>query len=110
MFKYDIDFEKDKLEEIIARLRDSNSEEITVERVEPLMKHPRNSNAFIQSIIISFKYLKEANDCIEMGIHIEKCHYATAEKYISQSQIIQCFKCHVYEYKMNIYIRKIRYN
>ena len=83
--KYDIDFEKNKLEEIIAWIWDFNSEEITIERVESLMKRSRNPNTFIQSIIISFKCSKETDDCIEMKIHIENHHYATIKRYISQS-------------------------
>jgi hypothetical protein len=106
--KYDIDFEKDKPEEIIARIQNSNSEEITVERVEPLMKRPRNPNARTQSIIITFKYSKEADDCIKTGVHIENRHYAIVERYIPQSQIKQCFKCQAYGHKASVCTRKAR--
>ena len=106
--KYDIDFEKDKPEEIITRMRSSNSEEITIVRVEPLMKRPRNPNARTQSIVISFKCPKEADDCIRTGIHIENRHYAITERYIPQSQIKQCFKCQAYGHKANVCTRKAR--
>src|SRR5277367_4332249 len=76
--KFDIDFEKDKPEEIIARIRDSNSEELTIKGVEPLLKRPRNPNAPTQSIVISFKCLKQADNCMEMGINIERRHYQIA--------------------------------
>src|SRR5438876_803822 len=109
MSKYDIDFEKNKSEEIITQIQDFNSEKITIERIESLLKQSRNSNALIQLIIISFKYSKETNDCIEMEIHIKNHHYATTERYIPQSQIKQCFKCHAYKYKANVCIRKVRY-
>ena len=100
IWKKDIDFEKDKSEEIIARIKGINSEKM--ERIEPLLKHPRNPNAFSQSIIISFKYLKEAEDCIDTGIHIGHRHYAITERYIPQSQIKQCFKCQAYGHKANV--------
>ena len=90
-------------------MQNFNSEEITIERIESLMKRSRNPNTFIQSIIIPFQCSKEINNYIEMRIHIENRHYTTAKRYISQSQIKQCFKCHAYEYKMSVCIRKMRY-
>jgi hypothetical protein len=106
--KYDIDFTKDNPEEIITRMRDSNSKGTNVEKVEPLTKRPKNPNAPTQSIIISFKCPKEADACIETGIHIEQRHYAIAERYIPQSQIKQCFKCQAYGHKANVCTRKAR--
>ena len=47
MFKYNIDFEKDKPKEIIAWMQDFNSKEIIIKRIESLMKQSRNSNVFI---------------------------------------------------------------
>jgi hypothetical protein len=106
--KYDIDFGKDKLEDILARIRSSNPDKITIERVEPLTKRPRNPNARTQSIVISFKCPKEADDCIRMGINIEHRHYGITERYIPQSQIKQCFKCQAYGHKTNVCTRKVR--
>ena len=37
MSKYDIDFEKNKSEEIITQIQDFNSEKITIERIESLI-------------------------------------------------------------------------
>jgi hypothetical protein len=106
--KYDIDFEKDEPEEIITRIRNSNSEGITIVKVEPLMKRPRNPNARTQSIVISFKCPKEADDCNRTGVHIENRHYAITERYIPQSQIKQCFKCQAYGHKASVCTRKER--
>ena len=72
------------------------------------MKRPRNPNAPTQSIVISFKSAKEADDCIEMGIYIEHRYYAIAERYIPQSQIKQCFKCQAYGHKASVCTRKAR--
>src|SRR5436190_534505 len=106
--KYDINFEKDKPEEITARIRGVNSEEITIERVMPLRRHTRNPNAPTQSIVIFFKCPKEADDCIEMGIHIEQRLYAIAERYIPQCQLKQCFKCQAYGHKVSVCTRKAK--
>jgi len=108
--KYDINFDKDTPEEITARIQGVNSEKTktTAERVEPLMKRPRNPNAPTQSIVISFKCPKEAEECTEMGIHIEHRHYAITERYIPQCQIKQCFKCQAYEHKASACTKKAR--
>jgi hypothetical protein len=106
--KYDIDFARDKPEEIIAQIRGANSEDISVERVEPLMKRPRNPAAPTQSIVISFKCPKEADNCIEMGIHMGHRHYAIAERYFPQCRIKQCFKCQAYGHKANVCTRKAK--
>ena len=58
-----IDFERDKSEEIIARIEDTNHG-IKIGKVEPLTKRPRNPNAPTQSIIISLKHSEEADECI----------------------------------------------
>ena len=47
MSKYDIDFEKDKFEEIIAWMQDFNSKEIIIKRIESLMKQSQNPNALL---------------------------------------------------------------
>ena len=79
--RYQIDFEKDKPDEIIARIRDGNLEEVLVERVMPLRRRLRNPSAPTQSIVVFFKRPKDTDDCIEMGMHIEHKHYAVAVRY-----------------------------
>ena len=106
--KYDINFEKDTSEEIIARIKDTTSKETTAKKIEPLMKNPRNPNAPTQSVIISFKCSKEAEDCIHKGIHIEDRHYAITERYMPQSQIKQCFNCQAYGHKAMVCTKPAR--
>ena len=83
-------------------------EEVSVERVMPLRKRPRNPNAPTQSIVIFFKRPKDADDCIEMGMHIEHKHYAVAVRYTPQCQIKQCFKCQAYGHKASVCTRNAR--
>ena len=106
--KFDIDFEKDKPEEIIVQIGGANSEELTIKGVEPLLKQPRNPNAPTQLIVISFKCPKQADNCIEMGINIERRHYQIAERYIPQCQLRQCFKCQAYGHKASVCTRTSR--
>ena len=106
--KYDIDFDKDKPEEIIARIQGGDSEKITIKRVEPLMKRLRNPNAPTQSIVASLNCPKEADSCIETGIRMENRCYSIAERYIPQCQIKQCFKCQGYGHKASVCTRKVR--
>ena len=106
--KHDIDFTKSEPEEIMARIRDGNSEEITVERVTPLRRRTRNPNAPTQSIVIFLKSSKQADVCIEMGIYVEHRYYATVERYIPQCQIKQCFKCQAYGHKASVCTKKAR--
>jgi len=106
--KHDIDFTKDTPEEIKARIRNSSPEGITVERVTPLRRRTRNPNAPTQSIVIFFKNAKEADDCIEMGMHIEHRYYATIERYTPQCQLKQCFKCQAYGHKVSICTKNAR--
>ena len=106
--KHDIDFTKDTPKEIMARIRGGNSEDITAERVVPLRRRTRNPNAPTQSIVIFFKSAKEADDCIEMGIHIEHRYYATTERYTLQCRIKQCFNCQKYGHKASECTRKAR--
>jgi hypothetical protein len=106
--KFDIDFEKDKPEEIIERIQGANSEELMIVGVEPLLKRPRNPNAPTQSIIISFRCPKQADNANEMGINIERRHYQISERYIPQCQLRQCFKCQAYGHKASVCTRKAR--
>ena len=106
--KFDIDFEKDKPEEIIARIQGANSEGLTIKGVEPLLKRTRNPNAPTQSIVISFNCPKQADNCIEMRINIKRRHYQIAERYIPQCQLRQCFKCQAYGHKASVCTRKAR--
>ena len=108
VFKDDTKFGEDKPEEIIRRIEGINIEKTTAKRIEPLLKHPRNPNAITQSVIISFKCPKEAEDCIKIGVHIGDRHYAITERYMPQIQLKQCFKCQAYGHKANVYIRKVK--
>ena len=101
--KYDINFEKDAPDEIMARLESANRG-MTVKRVMPLRKRARNPDAPTQSIIIFLRLPKEADECIDMGINIGYRHHA-AERYIPQCQIKQCFKCQAYGHKANVCTR-----
>src|SRR5436305_15022333 len=71
---------------------------IKVNRVTSLIKKLRNSEAPTQSIIIFTENSKEDNDLICEELHIEGRYYA-AERYASQCQIKQCFKCQEYRHK-----------
>jgi hypothetical protein len=106
--RYQIDFEKDKPDEIITRIRDGNLEEVLVEKVMPLRRRPRNPSAPTQSIVVFFKRPKDADDCIELGMHIEHKHYAVAVRYTPQCQIKQCFKCQAYGHKASVCTRNAR--
>ena len=60
--KHCIDFKKDKPEDIITCIQESNHNEITFEKVVPLRKRTRNPDAPTQSIIIFFKrFEKQTN-------------------------------------------------
>ena len=63
-------------------------------------------NPSTQSIVIFFKRPKDADDCIEMGMHIEHKHYAMAVRYTPQCQIKQCFNCQAYGHKADICKKK----
>ena len=80
---------------------------MTVKRVAALRKRTRNPDAPTQSIVIFFKYPKEADECIDMGINIGFRHHA-AERYTLQCQIKQCFKCQAYGHKANACTRTAR--
>ena len=104
--KYTIDFERDKPEEIIARIEDANHG-IKIGKVEPLTKRPRNPNALTQSIIISMKHSEEADECIMSGMSIER-RWFRPERYTPQCRINQCFNCQGYGHKANVCTRKTR--
>jgi hypothetical protein len=101
-----IDFERDKPEEIIARIEDANHG-IKIGKVEPLTKRPRNPNAPTQSIIISMKHSEEADECIMSGMSIER-RWFRPERYTPQCRINQCFNCQGYGHKANVCTRKTR--
>lgn len=65
--KQAVDFERDKPEEIVARIEDVNHG-IQIGKIETLPKRPRNPNSPTQSIIISMKYSEEADKCIADGL------------------------------------------
>src|SRR5436305_9190276 len=79
-----------------AALETNNN--IKVNRVTPLIKKLRNSEASTQSIIIFTENSKEGNDLICEGLRVEGRYYAV-KRYASQCQIKQCFKCQGYEHK-----------
>jgi hypothetical protein len=106
--KHDTNFKKDKPEEIIARIPDTDSKKTTAKRIEPLLKNPRNPDAPTHSIIISFQCPKEANDCLNKGIHFEDRHYGITERYMPQCQLKQCFNCQGYGHKANVCTKKVR--
>src|SRR5436305_11735596 len=88
-----------------AALETNNN--INVNRVAPLIKKPRNSEAPTQSIIIFTENSKEGNDLICEGLRVEDRYYA-AERYASQCQIKQCFKCQEYGHKAEMCTKKPR--
>src|SRR5208282_5597751 len=104
--KHAIDFERDKSEEIIARIEDANHG-IKIRKVEPLTKQPRNPNAPTQLIIISMKHSEEADECIMSGMSIER-RWFRPERYTPQCRINQCFNCQGYGHKANVCTRKTR--
>ena len=104
--KHAIDFERDKPEEIIARIEDANHG-IKIGKVEPLTKRPRNPNAPTQSIIISMKHSEEADECIINGMSIER-RWFRPERYAPQCRLNQCFNCQGYGHKANVCTRKVR--
>jgi len=106
--KYDIDFEKDNLEETKTRIQFTNSEGTAIEKIAPLRKRARNANAPTQSVVIFFKRSKDVTNCIESGIHIGRRHYNIIERYLPQCQIKQCFKCQSYGHKASACTRKAK--
>jgi len=104
--KQAIDFERDKPEEIIARIEDANHG-IKIGKVEPLTRRPRNPNAPTQSITISLKYHEEADECMENGMSIER-RWFRPERYTPQCRLNQCFNCQGYGHKASVCTRKAR--
>ena len=104
--KHIIDFERDKSEEIIVQIEDTNHG-IKIRKVKPLTKWPWNPNAPTQSIIISMKHSEEADECIIDGMNIKHRSFRP-ERYTPQCRINQCFNCEAYGHKMNICTRKTR--
>jgi len=105
--KYNVDFEKDKQEELKTQIEDSNCRRINVEKVMPLRRRARNPNATTQSIVILTESPEEADEGISNGINIEHRHYA-AERHTPQCQIKQCFNCQGYGHKADICTKKVR--
>ena len=104
--KHAIDFERDKSEEIIARIEDANHG-IKIRKVKPLTKQPRNPNAPTQSIIISMKHSEEADKCIIGRMNIKR-RWFRPERYTPQCRLNQCFNCQGYGHKANLCTRKTR--
>ena len=99
--KYDIDFERDTMEEIKTKIESANHGCIKIERVKPLMNRPKNPEAPTHSIVFFTKKLDEANECILSGIKIgSRCYQP--HKYSPQFQIKQCFNCQGFGYKSEV--------
>ena len=105
--KYDVDFEKDDLKELKARIAKANDGRIQIDKIAPLRRRTRNPNATTQSIVIFTDHPEEADECIESGIIIEhRIH--KAERYMRQGQIRQCFNCQGYGHEANVCKKKPR--
>ena len=81
---------------------------IDVQRVSPLMKKPRNPSAPTQSIVIFTSSPEKANAILTDVVRLEKMNEEThivegmdyvPERYNTQHQIKQCFKCQAYGHK-----------
>ena len=94
--KQHIDLESQSQEEIKALLEQDNN--IKVSRVTRLMRKVRNPNAPTQSLVAHMESLEDANYCINNDVRIGHRIY-TAERYIPQCQIRQCFNCQGYGHK-----------
>ena len=94
--KYHIDLETQTQDEIKALIEQDNN--IKVLRVSRLMRKVRNPNAPTQSLVIHTESPKDADYCITNNLRMGHRIY-TAERYIPQCQIRQCFNCQSYEHK-----------
>ena len=105
--KYDVDFEKDNLEELKTQIENANNGCIKINKIAPLRRRARNPNATTQSIVIFTDHPEEADECIENGIIIEhRLH--KAERYLRQGQIKQCFNCQGYGHEASVCKKKPR--
>ena len=98
VFKYDVDFKKDKQEDLRSRIEYVNCSRIKIHGVEPLLQRPRNPDATTQSIRIDTKSADEADDAMEYGIVIGSRIYR-ARRYTPECQVTRCYNCHEYNHK-----------
>ena len=99
--KEEIDFERDQPDEIKAKIESSNHGALQITRVAPLRKTgTRRPNADTQSIVVFTTNTEAADECILYGKYIGKKRHS-AERYIPQCQIRQCFKCQGYGHTAN---------
>ena len=96
--KEEINFERDKPEQIKAKIESSNHGAIKVTRVTPLRKNTRNPNAETQSIVVFTTNPEAADECILYAIYIGHRRHSV-ERYTPQCQIKQCFNCQGYGHK-----------
>jgi hypothetical protein len=87
--KYDLNFNKDDLEELKAQIERVNQNRFKIQRIIPSRKQTRNPNATAQSIVIFLDDPNAAGECLEGG---ELRHYS-AVPFMPQCQIMQCFNC-----------------
>ena len=96
--KYDVDFKKDKQEDLCSRIEYANCGRIKIHGVGPLLQRPRNPDATTQSIRIDTKSADEADDAMEYGIVIGSRIYR-ARRYTPECQVTRCYNCHEYNHK-----------
>lgn len=94
--KYDVDFEKDNMEEVKIRIAAQNT--IHIDKITPLRRRAKNPNASTQSIIIYTEKPEDADGCIEAGVAIEYRNHR-AERYMPQHRITQCYNCQGYGHR-----------
>ena len=90
------DLDITNLLKVKEQLEEKNN--ITIFKVMPLMKQPRNPFAPTHSIVIFTETPIQANKCITDGILIDYQRYP-ANRFVPQYQITQCFKCYRYGHR-----------